>query len=635
MAKKIINECRLRVLESERKLSTKHKKWEQAEDKALAYLPEREVDAVRRASRDGGMPEYTTIQIPYSYAVLMAAHTYLTSVFFGRNPIWQFTGRHGETQQQVQAMEAVIDYQVLVGQMLAPLYTWLYDAGKYGVGMVGTYWENRFERVSTIALQPQVDMFGMPVVGSKPDKILTTKTLRTYTGNRLYNIQPWDFLWDTRWPLKDFQKGEYLALRFTLGWNDIKRREVAGYYTNTEWLRGSARSPEGLGSSFGSQQLERPDTLNDGGGSNVVSEMGTDHPPIVHGFEVYIEIIPKEWGLTPSEYPEKWVFTISRDYKVLLGAQPLGAMHSKFPAAVLPLEPEGYGLTTRGYPEILEPVQHTIDWLINSHFFNVRAALNNRIIVDPSRVVMKDVLNPLPGGVIRLKPEAYGTDTKMSWSQMTIGDVTQNHLRDFQTMIGVGERTVGINDQILGMLGGAGRKTATEIRTSTSFGTNRLKTTAEWFSVVGFDPLSQILLSNTQQYYDAEMKFKIAGDLLANAGPAFIDVNPENIAGSYDFVAVDGTLPIDRFAQANLWRELMGQMRNFPQLMMGYDMVGIFDWVAQLTGLKNISRFKLQVTPDQQLMAAMTAGNAVPGRGLGGTSPGPQPKQMNGMGVAG
>src|SRR5678815_5422540 len=70
----------------------------------------------------------------------MSAHTYWTSVFFARNPVHQFAGRHGEGEQQVQALEALISYQVEVGEMMAPYYIWLYDAGKYGLGILGHYW---------------------------------------------------------------------------------------------------------------------------------------------------------------------------------------------------------------------------------------------------------------------------------------------------------------------------------------------------------------------------------------------------------------------------------------------------------------------------------------------------------------
>jgi hypothetical protein len=35
---------------------------------------------------------------------------------------------------------------------------------------------------------------------------------------------------------------------------------------------------------------------------------------------------------------------------------------------------------------------------------------------------------------------------------------------------------------------------------------------------------------------------------------------------------VDGTLPVDRFAQANLWKEILAGMRTMPEIAQQYDM---------------------------------------------------------------
>jgi hypothetical protein len=617
-ARNILNELRQRVKESENKLTDKHKEWREAEERTLAYLPERDIDLQRRTQqREAGKPVFTTIQIPYSYAVLMSAHTYATSVFLGRSPIHQFTGRHGESMQNCQALEALIDYQANVGEITKAYYTWLYDSFKYGMGCVGTFWEDRYDNITSIQAVEEKNLLGMPT--GKIVRNQTTMRSKTYSGNRVHNIQPWDFLWDTRYPLKNFQQGEYLALRFSISWNTAKRREDAGFYYNLENV---SKKQENYSSSAnpGSSELNRPETTDPTSSStSFEGGLSTARPSQVNGYEVYVELIPKEWGLSSSEYPEKWVFTCTADFGCLIGAQPHGAKHCKFPAAVLPYEPEGYGLTTRGLLKVLEPVQNTIDWLINSHFYNVRAALNNTLIVDPSKTVMKDWLNPAAGKIIRMKPEAYGTDSRMSWSQVQINDVTQNHIRDIQLMLGIGERAVGINDQIMGMLNAGGRKTATEVRTSTSFGVNRLKTTAEWFSEVGFNPLAQMLVANSQQYYDGEQKFKIAGDLLQTVSPGFVDVNQDMIAGMYDFVPVDGTLPIDRNAQAAQWQQIIATVSKIPQIAMQYDLAGMFQLMAQTMGVKNITRFKVQLMPDQQLALQAQAGNSVP---MGG---GPQP----------
>src|SRR5690606_28406771 len=148
--KHILQALQARYNMSRRDMEKMHKKWREAEERAVAYIPERDVDAVRRASREAGKPQYTTVAIPMSYATLMAAHTYWTSVFMSRTPIFQYAARHGETPLNEQAVEALIDYQVNVGAMLVPFYIWLLDVGKYGIGILWEYWDQEIIQVSQI-----------------------------------------------------------------------------------------------------------------------------------------------------------------------------------------------------------------------------------------------------------------------------------------------------------------------------------------------------------------------------------------------------------------------------------------------------------------------------------------------------
>jgi hypothetical protein len=102
------------------------------------------------------------------------------------------------------------------------------------------------------------------------------------------------------------------------------------------------------------------------------------------------------------------------------------------------------------------------------------------------------------------------------------------------------------------------------------------------------------------------------------------------ISGFYDFVPVDGTFPVDRFAQANLWNMLLGQAQKLPQVMMQYDIGRIFAWVATLAGLKNIQQFRVVTQTPEALGQAVQAGNVVPiGAAVGNTPP-----DLNRMGLA-
>lgn len=629
--KMLLEKVRDRIEFSKTRMKDKHEQWQKAEKAAVAYMPEKNVDTLRRMERENsGVPQYTTVCIPYTYGVLMAAHTYWTTVFMSRSPVMQFAGRHGEAEQQVQAVEALLDYQLQVGGWLVPLYIWLLDVGKYGLGVTSEYWCEEFSTVSEI-VEEEVTIAGVLKTGKMRKKKLV-RQIPGYSGNKLFNVRPFDFFPDPRVPLHNFQTGEFCGRYVELGWNEVIRRKSRGYYQNTELL-GKDGNDGGGGREAGSAQVDTLDTNNIFGRdihrqkANLVLKL----------YETAIELVPSDWNLGAGMSPEKWVFTCTSDFKVMLGAQPMGSYHDKFPFNVLQMEPEGYGLTGRGMPEILDPVQRTMDWLLNTHFYNVRKTINNQFLMDPSRIVMKDVLNPGAGGVIRAKPAAYGSDLRMAMHQLQVTDITRNHLTDLAQMNDIGQRVSGVNDQILGMLApGSSRKSATEIRTSSTFGTNRLKTTAEYFSAMGWSPMCQKLVQNTQQYYSQERKFRIVGDLAQQAGTAFMQVSPDAIQGFYDFVPVDGTLPVDRYAQANLWNTLLGQLRNFPEIMQQYDIGKIFGWVAQLAGLKNINQFKVQIMPNALLAQQAASGNVVPmTRENADLTRVPEPGQNPGMGATG
>lgn len=605
---KIRDAIRERYNMSHRKMSLRHDEWETADKLFRAFVKETDEVKARKSRRNAGTAQYVTLNIPYSYAILLTAHTYWTSVFLARSPVFQYTARHGESQQQTQAVEALMDYQTQVGGLLVPLYMWLLDPGKYGFGVVGNYWAEEKERVTKIEERPKTFMgFEVP---DKTEKVRVTDTVPGYRGNKLFNVRPYDFFPDPRVSLTSFQEGEFCGRLTQVGWNTIIEREADKIYFNIEHIK-KLKSGTSIARDRGLSDIELPDD----GGATELGKGVYGSQSAVELFEIVIELSPKEWKLHSSTRPEKWVFTLAGG-EVVIGAQPLGADHNKFPFHLQTYEVDTYSHSGRGMLEVLEPLNQTISWLMNSHFYNVRKALNDQLVVDPSRVYMKDLHDGGPGKEIRLKPGAYGTDVRTVVTQLPVQDITRSHLTDAEIVAELIQRIAGVSDNIMGMVNPGGRRTATEVRTSTSFGINRLKTHTEWNSALGMQPLAMMMLQNSQQHYEEQQKYRIAGDLVGQTDP-FVDVTPEAIAGFFDFVPVDGTLPVDRFAQANLWKELLLGLQNMPQIAMQYDMAGIFSWVAQLSGLKNISQFRVEVKPDEVMAAAAQAGNIVPLTGMG------------------
>ena len=605
LERKIVQAVNVRFDMSDRDLSDFHDQLEKDDKQYVAYLKETDADRLRREKREyQGIPQQTTLVVPYSYALLLTAHTYWTSVFLGRDPVFQFEGRHGEAEQSKQALEALISYQLMVGEMLVPLYLWLMDVGKYGLGVVGLNWDMEETLIPQEITRPK-SVWGISLPGTEETKLITRR-VKGYEGNRIYNVRPYNFYFDTRHPLVRFQDGEFVIVE-----SDVARMNILedDEYFNKDALKRMRRDGSMFEEGHHSQNLPQvgPNSSTDINTPLDFTNIDTDYVR-----EAYIKIIPREWGLGQRTRSEKWVFTVANK-NLLIGARPQGDIHNRFPFAVQEYEPEGYQIFKRSMLTVLRPMQDMLDWLFNTHMYNVRKVLNDMVIVDPSLIVMKDLMDPAPGKKIRLRPRGYGASMMdQAIKQLQITDVTNQHVADANQFIQLMQRVVGVTDQIMGFPLPGSRNTATEARQTAGFGSNRQRTHTEYYSAQGWAPLASMMVQNSQQYYTDQKKFRIVGDNFnARGADSFVNVSPDDIAGNFDFIPVDGNMPADRFAQANLWNVMLKTAATIPGVLQTYDMGGIWAWTAQLAGLKSVKQFRLQITDDEILMNQLTQGNVV------------------------
>lgn len=562
-------------------------RWTRNEQLYSAYVDKDAEDrAKERGTTDKGRPEYVTLYIPYSYAMLLTNHTYICSTMFARDPIWQFQGRHGEAEQQVNAMESLIAYQTTVGGHIPNYYIWTHDSLRYGFGVLGVKWCKEVVRVRRFVEQPRT-FLGIPLPG-KPVTVEEVEEVPSFEGNRTYNVHPADFGWDPRFPVIRFQEGEMVTRRYPISRLDILDEDN---YFNQEFLGESgSNSPYYASDSF----LNRPDEKQSLGMQSLVGGQ-TVEDKLLQAHDIYVRLIPSEWGLGKGTRPEKWFFIVL-GRSLIVCARPLDSYSNMWPFAITPGEVEGYDAVPRSVLETTEALNNALSWLFNSHMYNVRAALNNQLIVDPSRMFISDLLGPNPGRLVRLKPSAYGQDVRTMWSQIATTDITRANVSDADMVANLLQRVAGINDNMMGQVN-SGRRTATEARASNTMGISRTKTQVEFQSAVGYSPLAQLLVQNSQQYYAGPMKLRIVGDTFTPGNNQFINVTPEMIAGFYDLVPVDGNMPIDKLALVNTWQQFLAGMAKVPQVTAQYDLGKIFAYVGQLAGLRNIKQFQVQVLP--------------------------------------
>jgi len=618
----------LEALNARKKLSVDARRdrvgaWEESEKTAKSYIKLSEADKLRDTKRDNGKQDYVSLEIPYSYALLMASHTYWTTTFLGRNPVLQYSARHGAGAggSTEQAVEALMNYQANVGRMLVPWTFWLFDTPKYGEGWIGHYWLNETKRVAQI-VEEDIAFAGFAVSG-KTRKVKKTVDIPGYQGNKTYNIRPQDAMPDPRVAVSRFQQGEFFARYVEISWLDLHEGGLDKKYINLAVLEKMGEKSFDPDRDLGHTEWELPnsDSIN-------LNDLKIPKTGVAKCYEMYVKIIPKHWKLGKGDRKEIWVFLVA-DNMVVIQARPLGEYHGEFPIDNMEYEIDAHTLHKRSLLEITSPLNKTLTWLINSHFYGVRKALNNQFVYDPSRVRSSSITDPEQGLLIRMRPEAYGQPIGNFIQQLKTTDVTRSNINDSTVIMDMMQRVVGVNDIVMGMLQQGGRQTATEVRGASGFAMSRLKNQAEFMSAMGFAPHGQRLLQATQQHLDVDRIYKIAGDLLPG-GPQEVKVSPESIAGFYDFEAIDGTLPVDRFAQANLFKELIVQGATIPQIAGNYDIGMMFAYTAQLAGAKNINRFKINIRPDEQIIRDLAGGNIIPIGGNNGAPNGGSPQRRIG-----
>jgi hypothetical protein len=321
------------------------------------------------------------------------------------------------------------------------------------------------------------------------------------------------------------------------------------------------------------------------------------------------EIVPSKWGLGDSDDYEKWLFTIANEQQIIQ-AEPLDLDHDLHPVVVGEPYTDGYEFGSTSLVDYLGPMQEMLSWMFNSHLFNVRSVLNNTFVVNPQMIDMEDLKKPGPGRVIKLKPAAFGQDPKMAFHQVPMQDVTAGHVQDMQVVQRIADNVSATNDNLRGVINQGGRKSATEIRQGNEAGASRLAAHARLLSAQSLTTLAEVKTSNLQQNMSQEIWVMLHGPEKAAKGP--VRIGPEDISADVYFPVHDGTLPLDRTALLEVWKEIFMAIIQVPGLSQAFDAMGIFEYMADLGGAKNLSTFKMQGIGNEALDQAVQAGNMVP-----------------------
>tara|TARA_R110000824_G_scaffold77767_4_gene196587 strand:- start:8231 stop:10186 length:1956 start_codon:yes stop_codon:yes gene_type:complete len=603
----LVDQVMKRANESRHNMEGRYDSWRQVDRTLTAYVRPEDLDETKNVNASA------PVLVPISYSTLETLLTYMTTAFL-QDPIFRYQGVGPEDTMGAILLEKVIDMQSRKSKVGLNLHTQFRDAFAYGFGVSTPIWDRKMGKKTYKKDTGFLSQLSGAFKKTGVERV--TEEGIIYEGNALVNIDPYLYLPDTNVSITDVQKGEFV------GWVDrdnclslLSQEQADEDMFNVKYLKhidGTsvlARSPE--------------EGRNRDAKFSRTKFTATETSPVDVVY-MYMNIIPSDFDLGDSEYPEKWLFVVAAD-SVLIKAQPLGLNHNMFPVTVACPDHDGYTSTPISRMEIIYGLQETVDWLFSSHIANTKKAMNDMLVVDPSMVNINDLRNPGPGRLIRLRRTAWGRGVEGSVKQLNVQDVTRGHIGDTTYITDIINRVSAASDTLQGMPNNKGeRKSATESRDTRSGALSRVEKAARLMSMQSMQDIAYMFASHTQQLMQEDTYVNIAGrweqELMAEYGAdaTRAKVRPSDLSIDFDVIPSDGTSPGGE--PADLWVQLYQIMSQNEQIGSQFDMVRVFKHVARQLGAKNVDEFAIQsgqmnpvqTAPDEDILREEERGNLVP-----------------------
>lgn len=597
-----------RANESRMEMSKRFDSWREIDRTLTAYIPLKDEEE-KLKKKDTSKP--VSIVFPYSYSMLEALLTYISMAFF-QDPIFQYEGVEDDDTIGAMLMELVVRLHCIKSKVALNLHTMFRDSMGYGVGPVIPGWTERKGRRAVKETSIIKSMLALQKTGS-----VRTEDALLFEGNDLSNIDPYMWLPDPSVSSADIQKGEFIGWVDRTNYMNMLNEENQNNSDifNVKYLK----IKKDKRSAFA---LDESDRQEKQGGSSDIHRSMTNSTNPVDRIRMYITLIPKDWDLSDYEYPQKWYFELAAD-DIVTSCHRADHNHGMYPVAVASPEYDGYSITPIGRLEILYGLQHTLDFLFNSHISNVRKAINDMLIVDPYLVNIEDLKTPEPGKLIRLRRPAWGRGVDKVVQQLAVQDITRLNISDSAYITSWMDRISGADGPMQGAtrMSGPERLTGVEFQGTRSSAMSRLQRVAMIIGLQAMQDIGTMFAVHTQQYMSQSTYVSIVGNhaeqLMKILGSKKKEVTLYDLAVNYDIIPRDGSIPGGNFSQA--WLELFKTIGTTPELIQQFDVVRIFMYIAHQLGAKNVEDFRrvtaqtqTQTMPDEEAMRQVEAGNLVP-----------------------
>lgn len=603
LVEKILTEGRRLVKMSRSKMASRYRDWDLQDQ---VYRGERSPDLEDLKQEYAGKPE--KMIVPHTYAQVMTFVSFLFLMYNQNQRFYELVATGAEDYgEKKEDCELLLERDLRTNEWNTKLFQHLLDIARFGTGILETTWREDSVRAFVTPIAPPQDFNGMPVEAA-PQPGQWQEFLK-FQGNGIRNVSPYRFFPDTRHPLVDFQKGEFVAGEEEFSIGALRDLEARGEIAGVDFIEKLARNWD-----------------KDRGGSTR-SDLAMD-VNAVKGFDSRkdssVVIVTKlQWWIVPNKFKigngEKDVLG-PEDHRILyhvwyandnrvIKFEEARNWHNEFSFTVAQFTPDIHHTIPMGLADLIYRLQDVISWLINSHITSVRRVIANRLVVNPANIDTKTLDGE---GDIYMK-KGVNLPLDRAVFQLRVQDVTGSHMADQDLLSKVMQVVTGVSDSMQGQYS-QGRRDATQSRQVLAGAASRMKMHGGliWESSLGRQ--ARHMLTNHRQNLDIEQfAFALGLNLKDPAQKPIIDerfakfkADPETVICSGDYFIFDSTQASEKGFMAQSLQDLLTAiMSSNPaaamQVMSAINPAKVMEEIFLLRGVGTPERFAYSPEERQQM----------------------------------
>lgn len=562
------------------RISKRYDYWSDAEVTHDIYVPSRVVDDVRSARTASAGSNSSTnsrnskkyrlidqIKTPYSRSISDTICTYNLAIFGGAPPFRIERTSLDSDRRAGRLLERRLHHNMRKVGYEQKLYQIFLDNNRYGMAPVANFYGK--------------------------------------DGNAPVNIDPWAYFPDPRVTAQNRHEADFVGYRTWASLTALYRR---GHYQNLDRIENhrpnvSWNSNQFLKDTIRDQSIDP--TLSGSYTSDYKNHFGLGHAHVLNTLYVFMD--PNRLGISA---PFGLYRIVVADESVVIQFDPSPYPHQDIPLIHGEGQYDAHKTFSSSLYDLMMPLQRYQDWLLRTRVENVQSIVQNRLVVDPNRVNIRDILDPNAARLIRTLPGANPSDAILP---LTVPDATRNYFNDLDTTGQLMQRLAAANDTAQGIQSET-QRTATEIARMTTLGQQRLGMQARLLSSTTIRPLVRQMIANLQFFEVDGGMVNMPEEISAENPSGDVKYNRSEIMGDFDYVVVDGTLPTSPEENSE---NITKAIRTLAETGLGqsWDMDKFVERLIESFGFEDVENWKKspsEVVPDEQIQQELQAGNIVP-----------------------